>query len=88
MEFFKQGDVERERLLPVSPLSDRTKKRNGPATGENQIGFFDVICNPLFSAWTKVFPECSSLLEQLNANLRHWQEDAENRFMEINVNSN
>mmetsp|Transcript_8192 Transcript_8192/g.11047 ORF Transcript_8192/g.11047 Transcript_8192/m.11047 type:complete len:173 (-) Transcript_8192:162-680(-) len=87
-EFFGQGDAERERSICVSPLSDRTKLRNGPAAGENQIGFFDVICKPLLSAWVKVFPECSSLLDQINANLRYWQIDAENLLNEIVLTAN
>mmetsp|Transcript_23162 Transcript_23162/g.32058 ORF Transcript_23162/g.32058 Transcript_23162/m.32058 type:complete len:472 (+) Transcript_23162:263-1678(+) len=82
-EFFLQGDVERERGMPLSPLSDREKIRNGPAAGENQIGFFEVLCKPMLAAWIEVFPECSSLLEQLDLNLRYWKEDSESSFPEI-----
>eukprot|EP00959_Pyramimonas_sp_CCMP1952_P432751 9062423-Pyramimonas_sp.AAC.2 len=32
----------------VSFLCDRTKPRNGPAHGENQLGFIDVVCKPMY----------------------------------------
>mmetsp|Transcript_3441 Transcript_3441/g.4643 ORF Transcript_3441/g.4643 Transcript_3441/m.4643 type:complete len:233 (-) Transcript_3441:81-779(-) len=75
-EFFLQGDMEREKKMGISPLCDRSRSRNGPASGENQIGFFDVICIPLVSKFVDVFPLCSSIREQLDANYKFWQNDS------------
>eukprot|EP00798_Chlamydomonas_sp_ICE-L_P023521 gene23521-9044_t len=38
-EFFRQGDSEKLRALPASPLFDRTKK----GITKSQVGFFDII---------------------------------------------
>jgi len=75
-EFFRQGDYERKLGNTVSFLCDRLKKRNGPAHGENQLGFLDVICLPMYKAWVECFPSCSVLLGNLNKNRRMWEVDA------------
>ena len=41
-EFFKQGDIERERGLEFSPLCDR----HNTMVPQSQIGFIDFIVNP------------------------------------------
>mmetsp|Transcript_2758 Transcript_2758/g.3748 ORF Transcript_2758/g.3748 Transcript_2758/m.3748 type:complete len:308 (+) Transcript_2758:441-1364(+) len=74
-EFYMQGDKESEQRKPISFLCDRSKPRNGPAHGENQLGFLDVICEPMYSAWVKIFPICQELLENLQANRRYWEHD-------------
>jgi len=75
-EFFRQGDEEKRRRFPISPLCNRHKLRNGPAAGENQTGFFEVICKPMFSSWSERFPACSPLEQQLFANFEYWTEDS------------
>ncbi|KAI9206847.1 uncharacterized protein BJ171DRAFT_456693 [Polychytrium aggregatum] len=49
-EFLNQGDEERKRGLPVSPLMDRSSI-NIPA---GQIGFIDVVCAPMYESFTMV----------------------------------
>ena len=44
-EFFKQGDLEREMGLDISPLCDRTTTQ----VPQSQIGFIDYIVVPLFN---------------------------------------
>uniref|UniRef100_A0A061RJQ1 3',5'-cyclic-nucleotide phosphodiesterase n=2 Tax=Tetraselmis sp. GSL018 TaxID=582737 RepID=A0A061RJQ1_9CHLO len=73
-EFFLQGDKEREAYLPVSALMDRHKP--GPASGVNQLGFFDVMVLPLLKEWCHAFPETSELLNQAEENRRYWEKDA------------
>eukprot|EP00238_Polyblepharides_amylifera_P006140 CAMPEP_0196576136 /NCGR_PEP_ID=MMETSP1081-20130531/5478_1 /TAXON_ID=36882 /ORGANISM="Pyramimonas amylifera, Strain CCMP720" /LENGTH=888 /DNA_ID=CAMNT_0041894667 /DNA_START=359 /DNA_END=3025 /DNA_ORIENTATION=+ len=72
VEFYKQGDLERKQNMPISFLCDQQKPRNGPAYGENQLGFIDVICEPLYGAWTKVFTPCQELMNALKTNRRYW----------------
>lgn len=50
-EMFRQGDMEKEMDMPVSPLMNRDKI-DGLAT--SQIGFIDFICLPLFQSWDAV----------------------------------
>eukprot|EP00238_Polyblepharides_amylifera_P002563 CAMPEP_0196574398 /NCGR_PEP_ID=MMETSP1081-20130531/4115_1 /TAXON_ID=36882 /ORGANISM="Pyramimonas amylifera, Strain CCMP720" /LENGTH=1065 /DNA_ID=CAMNT_0041892411 /DNA_START=337 /DNA_END=3534 /DNA_ORIENTATION=+ len=75
-EFFRQGDNEREWGMPISYLCDRQKARSGPAFGENQLGFLDIICLPMYSAWVECFPSCADLLTNLTRNRRIWEIDA------------
>lgn len=49
-EFYKQGDQERKRGLPISPFMDRRK----PKVARSQVGFIDFIVQPMyeyFFAW-------------------------------------
>jgi len=69
-EFFRQGDMERELGMPISPLMDRFKP--GATAPSNQIGFFKVVVMPLYTSLVKVFPQCQPLLDQAHANLTHW----------------
>mmetsp|Transcript_3663 Transcript_3663/g.4912 ORF Transcript_3663/g.4912 Transcript_3663/m.4912 type:complete len:123 (-) Transcript_3663:37-405(-) len=88
-EFYKQGDLERKNKAPISFLCDKKKPRNGPAYGENQLGFIDVICEPMYEAWVKMFPSCEELLKSLQENRRYWEgESTSNRegvFIHTNV---
>uniref|UniRef100_A0A061SN98 3-cyclic-nucleotide phosphodiesterase n=1 Tax=Tetraselmis sp. GSL018 TaxID=582737 RepID=A0A061SN98_9CHLO len=70
-EMFSQGDVEKSNALDVSPMMDRDK--GGVCSPESQVGFFEVIVLPLFTAWVEVFPENYYLLQQAKANHSQWQ---------------
>lgn len=50
-EFFRQGDEERSRGMPVSPLCDR---HTTPPLPASQVGFFDFVARPLFVAVSKL----------------------------------
>jgi len=82
-EFFAQGDEERENKMIISPLCNRKLKRNGPAFGENQIGFFDVVVEPLFKAFVDVFPDLSPLTDQIHVNYKFWQENTKKNSFEL-----
>ena len=70
-EFFKQGDLEKMKKLPVSMYCDRVAT-NIP---KSQAGFLKNICLPLFEAWvryinTEPVSKCLVLLKQ---NLEMWE---------------
>eukprot|EP00241_Pyramimonas_parkeae_P023138 CAMPEP_0114296950 /NCGR_PEP_ID=MMETSP0059-20121206/11594_1 /TAXON_ID=36894 /ORGANISM="Pyramimonas parkeae, Strain CCMP726" /LENGTH=285 /DNA_ID=CAMNT_0001419151 /DNA_START=33 /DNA_END=890 /DNA_ORIENTATION=+ len=75
MEFFNQGDLEKEAGVPISPLMDRTKP--GPTNGSNQAGFFEVIVVPTIFLWQTLFPgSANQLQQQTMINLRFWKNNA------------
>jgi len=69
MEFFAQGDREKELGIPVSFLMDREK----PGASETQVGFFDFMVLPLFRTFTNAIPSCTPLLEGVLLNYEQWQ---------------
>ena len=56
-EFFHQGDVEKEKGLPVSFLCDRETTQ----IPQSQPGFVSFILNPLFSTVSDMVPELKQL---------------------------
>lgn len=54
--------------MPVSPLFDRGRA----GITKSQVGFFDVVAVPLYSALAKVFPGARPLLVHLLRNYRYW----------------
>ncbi|DBB14759.1 TPA: hypothetical protein ACH3X3_004373 [Trebouxia sp. C0006] len=73
-EFFRQGDKEKECCLTVSPLMDRTLQ--GGMT-RSQIGFFNIVGTPMFKAMVDLFPDAQPMLDGVIANLRQWEQSAE-----------
>jgi hypothetical protein len=75
-EFYRQGDEERKRSLPISPFMDR-QKANLP---QSQVGFLDFLVVPMFTIWVK-FLELNDdkcpLMEQLQRNKAHWKAQLE-----------
>lgn len=71
-EFFNQGDMEKERNLPVSIYCDR-ETTDIP---KSQAGFIKNICLPLYEAWCgylksdEIYKNC---YEQLKTNLKAWE---------------
>lgn len=67
-EFFRQGDMERERGLDLSPMCDKMT-----ATIEkSQVGFIDYIIHPLWETWADlVYPDAQEILDQVEEN-RDW----------------
>ncbi|GLI60869.1 hypothetical protein VaNZ11_003086, partial [Volvox africanus] len=68
-EFFLQGDEERQRGLPISPLFDREKQ----GVSKSQVGFFEFVALPLAHALTSVFPGVQPMMDCLVSNYRHWR---------------
>lgn len=66
-EFFRQGDLERSRGLPISMLCDRLKPDlNIPKV---QVGFIDFVVGPLYDMWGKfVAPDGKDFMNYLAEN--------------------
>ncbi|EFJ40246.1 3'5'-cyclic nucleotide phosphodiesterase [Volvox carteri f. nagariensis] len=69
-EFFRQGDQERQRGLPVSPLFDRAKQ----GVSKSQVGFYDFVALPLVRAVAEAFPGALPLLRCFSENYKYWKE--------------
>lgn len=69
-EFFKQGDLEKSKNLPVSMYCDR-KNTNVP---KSQAGFLRNICLPLYEIWAKYLnnENIEKTLTQLKNNIEFW----------------
>lgn len=67
-EFFKMGDMEKARGLPVSMMCDRS----APGLRDGQVGFFDHVLLPLFTAFADVIPECAAVPYQAKQNRDAW----------------
>lgn len=71
-EFFRQGDIEREKGLPISMFCDRYNTD----LGDSQSGFIGNIVLPLYEA-TNEYIESESIkitcLTQLQANYNYWR---------------
>lgn len=78
-EFFKQGDLEKAKKLPVSMYCDRTTT-NIP---KSQAGFLRNICLPMYEAWTKYLntDPVNRTLNELKKNLEYWEDSGKTRRM-------
>jgi 3',5'-cyclic-nucleotide phosphodiesterase len=77
-EFFNQGDIEKQRNLPVSMYCDR----DTTDIPKSQAGFIKNICLPLFETWCSFLKSDiinQSCLENLKKNLRHWEDKSKSR---------
>eukprot|EP00899_Mesostigma_viride_P013796 jgi/Mesvir1/22417/Mv17897-RA.1 len=68
-EFYLQGDKEREAGFKVSPFMDRENNN----LAKSQLGFFNFIALPLFQAWVASFPDSQPIMEEMNANIKYWE---------------
>ena len=68
-EFWRQGDLEKQKNLPVSFLCDR-EKVNIP---QSQKGFINGFIIPTFEILVSVFPSLKFTLDNANHNLKEWQ---------------
>lgn len=70
-EFFHQGDIEKERDLPVSYLCDREKFN----VAQCQPGFLNFIVIPLHREMLHIFPYLGKInLDNAKENVLKWQE--------------
>ena len=69
VEFFAQGDLEKEHRFPVSQFFDRTTT----SIARSQIGFIDFIIKPSFAPVIKVFPDLAHLDQACELNKTHWK---------------
>eukprot|EP00057_Strongylocentrotus_purpuratus_P022796 XP_011677270.1 PREDICTED: cAMP-specific 3',5'-cyclic phosphodiesterase 4C isoform X4 [Strongylocentrotus purpuratus] len=67
-EFFRQGDLEREKGVEISPMMDR----ENASINKSQVGFIDFILHPLWETWADlVYPDAQEILDHLEEN-RNW----------------
>ncbi|CAG9320849.1 pde-4_2 [Blepharisma stoltei] len=77
-EFFKQGDIEKAKGMPVSTYCDR----DTTDVYKSQAGFLKNICIPLYEVWCKYLHSEEinvNCLEQLKNNYRSWEEKGRQR---------
>ena len=68
-EFWRQGDLEKQRNLPISFLCDR-ENTNVP---QSQKGFISGFIIPTFECLSSIFPTLKYTLDNANNNLKEWQ---------------
>eukprot|EP00930_Biecheleria_cincta_P039374 TRINITY_DN27073_c0_g1_i1.p1 TRINITY_DN27073_c0_g1~~TRINITY_DN27073_c0_g1_i1.p1 ORF type:complete len:911 (-),score=164.73 TRINITY_DN27073_c0_g1_i1:161-2806(-) len=69
-EFFAQGDMEKERGIPVQMLNDRDKV-NRP---NSQVGFIEFVICPMAESLVNIFPQLDRLAMDLSTNVQKWCE--------------
>ncbi|KAM6466995.1 3',5'-cyclic-AMP phosphodiesterase 4C isoform 2-T2 [Liasis olivaceus] len=68
IEFFHQGDREREKGMEISPMCDK----HNASIEKSQVGFIDYIAHPLWETWADlVHPDAQEILDTLEDN-REW----------------
>lgn len=75
-EFFAQGDLEKQKDLPVSMNMDRTKSFQD----EISLSFSDYIASPFFLTLLKVFPKLGKAVRYLESNRKQWNSIMRNRI--------
>jgi len=75
-EFFHQGDLERERGLPISMGFDKTKVTCDADKARGQLGFIGFVVGPMYRALNQVHPMdlSDSALKCLASNEAAWKE--------------
>lgn len=84
LEFFKQGDKEREKGLPISFLMDRKTTNIAKAQG----GFIDHFIKPAYELLEFVMPNISLNMKFLQSNKEQWAILEESYSIEINPQAN
>ncbi|MBN3316798.1 PDE4D phosphodiesterase, partial [Atractosteus spatula] len=68
VEFFTQGDRERDKGMEISPMCDK----HNASIEKSQVGFIDYIVHPLWETWADlVHPDAQEILDTLEDN-REW----------------
>mmetsp|Transcript_15696 Transcript_15696/g.39894 ORF Transcript_15696/g.39894 Transcript_15696/m.39894 type:complete len:399 (-) Transcript_15696:52-1248(-) len=68
-EFFTQGDEEKRRSLPVSPMFDREVE--DPLKG--QFGFINFLAGPIFKGLADVVPGMAPLIARIDGTIEGWE---------------
>ena len=76
-EFYYQGDIEKERKLPLSPYMDRTTTD----LPQSQIGFISFLVQPLYNLWVDRFPNSAICLQCMLGNLEFWKKHSEQKTL-------
>ena len=72
-EFFRQGDLERELGLPLTPICDRFNV----TVAKVQVGFYTFVVEPLFSEWDRFLSSdlTNEMLENFRSNQTKWEDE-------------
>ncbi|XP_076440907.1 putative 3',5'-cyclic phosphodiesterase pde-5 isoform X2 [Babylonia areolata] len=73
-EFWQQGDEEKAKGMTPMPMMDRDKQNELP---QLEVGFILGICLPCYELLTEIIPETEPMLTGVTANLKCWQQLAE-----------
>eukprot|EP00055_Hartaetosiga_balthica_P009428 m.37548 g.37548 ORF g.37548 m.37548 type:complete len:417 (-) comp6742_c0_seq1:155-1405(-) len=69
-EFFNQGDLEREKGVPLGPVNDRFKV----TLPQSQLGFIDFLASPVWELWEKFTKQKDHMFTKaLASNRNNWQ---------------
>ncbi|KAK3090192.1 hypothetical protein FSP39_009916 [Pinctada imbricata] len=70
-EFFRQGDLERNIHIPVTPMCNRQTT----TVAKIQAGFMQFVVHPLFSEWSRFLPSklSTEMLDNIDKNKKKWQ---------------
>jgi len=69
-EFFRQGDIEKERGLAVTAFMDRAHQE----LPKMQINFLDFLVTPLFTSFARLIPEGEEYCKNLVLNRQKWSQ--------------
>ena len=69
IEFFNQGDLEKEKNLPVSLLCDRETTN----IIKSQIGFINFVVVPTFETLMNIIPHINPYMDIIKANLKRYE---------------
>ena len=70
IEFFNQGDKEKQLSLPVSYLMDRHTTN----IAKEQSGFIENLIKPAFNVLSTILPKTKIFVDQMNHNTERWKE--------------
>ncbi|XP_030599239.1 cGMP-specific 3',5'-cyclic phosphodiesterase [Archocentrus centrarchus] len=85
MEFFAQGDKEREEFK-IKPI-DIMNRENSTRLPYMQVEYIDEVCYPLYKTVSRLFDSCSPLLNGCKKNRENWLQLADEQEKENNENS-
>ena len=80
IEFFNQGDKEKELGLPVSMLCDRTSTN----VFKSQVGFIKFVVKPQFVVLYGLLPEIKEYIDNLDSNLAYYEKKVEKQERNVN----
>ena len=83
VEFFSQGDLERQHSFPITQLCDRSVTN----VAKSQIGFIDFIIKPSYQVLVNLCPSLQSLMTSIERNRSSWMgefDSYEERMIEGN----
>ncbi|KAL0490265.1 calcium/calmodulin-dependent cyclic nucleotide phosphodiesterase [Acrasis kona] len=70
VEFWSQGDREKELKVTVSPLMDRTTA----VVGKGQIAFCNYVVEPMYKSFIKLLPKMAFTMKHIERNKGYWSD--------------